>query len=113
MSEGMFCYIEFYIFLTQVKLLTKNYDQILHKSTWTKNYDHFQDLLYLHQRIKVNILHKSIINKFFALHFSAQKWVMHLLSFCTNILSCQFPISASFLFFHFYFEIIRLKFFLT
>ena len=42
MSEGKFCRIEvylltfFYIILIQVKILTENYDQILHKSTLTK-----------------------------------------------------------------------------
>ena len=35
-SDGRFCRIEVYLILIQVKILTENYNQILHKSTLTK-----------------------------------------------------------------------------
>ena len=52
MSEGTFCRIEVYIILIQVKILTENYDQILHKSTLTKTMIiSYIKVVYLHQSI--------------------------------------------------------------
>ena len=53
------CFVEFtvevYIILIQIKTLTENYDQILHKNTLIENYDYI-----LHQSTFVVHLHQSI-----------------------------------------------------